>query len=293
MANIPKFVKAKERISSYFNQRWEMVYRIQELQTVFYNNKTQWQLSNSMTFDSFTESLQKAGILTRNELELHEANNMTGTKVLFSRPGSTPLMLASGLYPKAYLSHFTALFLNNLTEQIPKKIYVTNEQSKKPFKGTIASQQAIDNAFAKEQKVSETFAVFEGTQISILTGKNTQRLGVYTDNDNINYTNVYRTLIDATVRPAYSGGPQVVLNSFKNALDQTDFSINKFTATLKRMDFVYPYHQAIGFYMERAGYPTRYLDAMRLPMPYKFYLNYGMQYKEYDSNWKIFYPKGM
>lgn len=293
MANIPKFIKAKERISNYFSSRLEIVYRTQELQTIFFEHKAQWQLAASMTFEAFTESLLKEGILKKNELELHQADSFVGKKILFSRPRATLFAIAAGLYPRAYLSHFTALLLNNLTEQDPKKIYVTNEQSKKVNKGVISNQKAIDNAFEKEQKISETYFLFEGTEIRILSGKNTQRLGVYTDDQTISYTNTYRTLIDATVRPAYSGGTQVVLSAFEKALELDDFSINKFSATLKRMDFTYPYHQAIGFYMERAGFPNKYLDALRLDMPYKFYLNYGMQYKEYDPNWKIYYPKGM
>src|SRR3546814_10027333 len=65
--------------------------------------------------------------------------------------------LAAGIFPKGYLSHYSAVYLIGLTEQIPKRIYVTNEQSKKPEKPHSALlQENIDNAFRKPQRISES-----------------------------------------------------------------------------------------------------------------------------------------
>src|SRR3546814_14766842 len=65
--------------------------------------------------------------------------------------------LAAGIFPKGYLSHYSAVYLIGLTEQIPKRIYVTNEQSKKTEKPHSALlQENIDNAFRKPQRISRS-----------------------------------------------------------------------------------------------------------------------------------------
>ncbi len=72
------------------------------------------------------------------------------------------------------------------------------------------------------------------------------------------------------------------------------FSINKLLVILQKLDFIYPYHQAIGFYLERAGYQKKLSEGFRdKPVQFDFYLEYGMKEKSFDENWKIWYPTGM
>jgi len=52
--------------------------------------------------------------------------------------------------------------------------------------------------------------------------------------------------------PIYSGGIAVVAKAFEMAMDRA--RVKKIAAYLKRIGYTYPYHQAIGFYLERAGY---------------------------------------
>ncbi|MFC4275817.1 hypothetical protein [Achromobacter aloeverae] len=80
-------------------------------------------------------------------------------------------------------------------------------------------------------------------------------------------TNLERTLIDITVHPAYAGGVFEVLNAFQLAKEQV--SVDALAAMMKVIGHTYPYHQAIGFYVERAGYRSSLLDLIRqVPMNY-------------------------
>lgn len=108
----------------------------------------------------------------------------------------------------------------------------------------------------------------------------------------IRVTDVERTLIDVTVRPIYAGGVGRVLEAYRRARHKA--SIPKLLDTLHKLDHVYPYHQAIGFYLERAGYSGGHLTEFKKPkMEFDFYLGHGMRDPAYSDQWRVSYPPGM
>jgi len=107
----------------------------------------------------------------------------------------------------------------------------------------------------------------------------------------LDVTGLERTLIDIVVRPEYSGGPYQVLEAYR--LAKSRMSINVLIATLKKLDYVYPFHQTIGFYMQKAEYEQERLDRVkRIPMNYDFYLAHGIRETCYDPSWRLYSPKG-
>jgi predicted transcriptional regulator of viral defense system len=107
----------------------------------------------------------------------------------------------------------------------------------------------------------------------------------------VRVTDLERTLIDISVRPAYSGGVFEVRKAFSFALEQV--SVNRLSAMLQKMRFVYPYHQAIGYYLERAGAKESVLSLLRqLPMDFDFFLAHEMGQTEYVKEWRLHVPKG-
>jgi predicted transcriptional regulator of viral defense system len=99
----------------------------------------------------------------------------------------------------------------------------------------------------------------------------------------IRVTNLERTLIDIAVRPFYSGGVHKVLEAYKRAAERV--SVEQMATMLQTLDYTYPYHQAIGFYLERSGY---YDDASiklfhEFPKEFDFYLANGMKSTAYSK----------
>jgi hypothetical protein len=130
----------------------------------------------------------------------------------------------------------------------------------------------------------------------MIAGTNTNRLGVEEiigpASETIWVTNLERTLIDIVVRPAYAGGPSQVLKAYRAAKDR--ISVDRLIDTLKGLDYVYPYHQPIGFLMQEAGYPKHGVNQLRaLGLGHDFYLAHGMQQPEYSQDWRLFYPKDL
>jgi len=212
------------------------------------------------------------------------------TRYLWGQPSVFDVALS--LRPRSYLSHGSAVFLHGLNDQIPKTVFVNQEQSQKesPPKSSL-SQESLDRAFASDrQRRSRMIYEYGEAKITILNGKHTQELEVG-NLDGKRVTKLERTLIDIVVRPEYAGGVYQVLEAYQGAKGKA--SANVLVATLKKLDYVYPYHQAIGFYMQRAGWQEKqYSRLLKLGLEFDFYLTYGIKAKEYDSTWRLFYPQG-
>ncbi|MFV8240959.1 hypothetical protein [Aerococcus urinaeequi] len=186
-----------------------------------------------------------------------------------------------------YFSHYTAAFLNNLTENIVKTFYYSQRTSTLNRSKNDLSQEDIDNAFSKPVKTTSNTAQYNSYKI-VLLENSFRQIGVI-KKESYSYTNIEKTLLDITIRPEYSGGAFEVLNIFKNAKDKV--SVNRLRAYLKKANYLYPYHQAIGLYMEKAGYNERDLNIMRtFPFDYDFYLIHNMNNKKFSNKWRVYYP---
>lgn len=205
---------------------------------------------------------------------------------------------ALSLNSGSYLSHYTAVFLHNLTLNVPKVIYTNTEQYKKPnkIKQTELKQINIDKAFSREFRKTNNIAYLKdeknNIKIVMLNGKYTNNSNLEllsVGNSQIPVTNLERTLIDVMVRPDYSGGIPEVINVFKNAKEE--ISIGRLISILNNLDYIYPYHQSLGFYLELAGYSENILKRFdHYDFKYNFYLTYKMIDPSFSERWKIYYP---
>ena len=204
--------------------------------------------------------------------------------------------LLQSLDQNAYFTHYTALQLHGLTEQIPKAIYLNVEQFATGGAGQL-SQESIDRAFKGKPRITNNVIEYDGRRVFKLNGMNTEKLGVTTmtaDESSvpIAVTNIERTLIDITVRPMYAGGVSEVAKAYGAAAEHC--SVNKIAAYLRKLNFTYPYHQAIGYYLERSDeYAADQVELLaRLPMEFDFYLSYQMKNTDYNERWRLYIPKG-
>ena len=183
--------------------------------------------------------------------------------------------------------------LHGLAHANPKLVYLNSEQSPKPSLSGKLEQDRIDNAFKKKQRLSNLIYSVDDLSVTVISGKNTQALGVeiisHSNSEKLAVTNLERTLVDIAVRPAYAGGIPQVLKAYRSA--KIRVSIDRLTRILRGLDYRYPYHQSIGFLMQQAGYPEHsYAKLRELGLEHDFYLDYGMQQPAYSREWRVFYP---
>jgi hypothetical protein len=264
-----------------------------QLQKLLNNNRRVLEVTQQLSLEHFIGYLVDFKVLKTFVL------NFPHTR--FARYGllSTSLYAVVGsFYQKAYFSHYSALYLHQLTEQIPKTLYYNLEQTPKPTTTSRKNllQENIDRAFRKPQRQTNNQCIFEDSTIVLLNGKSTHNEGVesltLSDDERVKVTGIERTLIDIAVRPGYSGGVQQVLSAFERAKEM-GVSINRLSAILKRLNYIYPYHQVIGFYLEKAGYSESQLAFMeRQGKDFDFYLDYGLQNPVYSKRWRLYIPQG-
>ena len=254
-----------------------------------------WHLADSVTANKLIKFLVTKAQLR--EVQIKFPSTLIPNFSRYSWGETSPLAIASSLKPEYYFSHYTAMALHQLTEQVPKIIYLTWEQPEKARIIKPLAQGKIDWAFSQSPRISQNFAPLNDHKICILYGMYTGSMGIIgskgPEGEKLRVTNVERTLIDIAVRPFYAGGVFEVLKAFKLAKHRV--SVNKLAVMLKKIGYIYPYHQAIGFYLERSGaYRGSSIDIFRrMDKNYDFYLTYQINDKDYSKDWRLFYPKGL
>jgi hypothetical protein len=266
-----------------------------DLSILFQDYEINLDIPKSWSTNRLISFLVQEGCL--NEIILsREGKTSTGAKKRFRCGNVSPYSIGISLRKESYLSHSSAIFLHALTDQNPKTIYVNKEQTPKPRPRGGLSQPAINRAFSNIPRTSKYAFLTSDYRYVLLSGKQTNRLGVQTieiqPDEYIDVTNLERTLIDIVVRPAYSGGVIKILEAYKMAKDKV--SVGRLIKILIELDYVYPYHQSIGFLMDRAGFPENDLkEIQNLGMKWDFYLDYKISEPLFDDRWRLFYPQGI
>lgn len=291
MAKPSRLILAKDDILSLFSEASQKVYSQAQLASILRENRHSWHLANHTTPADFVSFLRKEG-----DLRVHQFRSDAYNKEItrYSWGKASPLELALSIKQRAYLCHATAVMVHGLTKLSQKTIYLNAEQSAKWSGHSPLTQDGINRAFNGRQRQSNLIYKCNRISVVMISGKNTNRLGVEETagprSETVQVTNLERTLIDIVVRPTYAGGTSQVFKAYRAAKDR--MSLQRLLAVLKELDYVYPYHQPIGFLMQKAGYPEEYFVQLRaLGLNYDFYLDHGMQQPEYSEDWRLFYPK--
>lgn len=290
MAKPSRLVLAKQDIALAFQRAPRQIYSKSQLEDILAKNRVTWKLAQRTSTDEFVDFLTNQRI-ARSQTFVSDRYGREIIRYSFGRV--SPYALALSIQTKAYLCYATALNLHGLANVSPKRLYLNSEQSPKPDPSGDLMQDRIDNAFRKAQRLSNLIYSLGDLSFTIISGKHTNGLGVeeisHSDSETLAVTNLERTLIDIAVRPAYAGGISLVLKAYQAA--KVRVSVDRLLKTLKELDYRYPYHQSIGFLMQKADYPQHSYEKLRaLGLHHNFYLDYNMQQPAYSADWRLHHP---
>ena len=286
---------AKADIVKHFDELPEHVLKLKDIRVALAEQRDFWRLAKNTTAAQFIKFLESHSKLKRHEFEFpHRAETCYAW-------GDVPLMtILLSLKKGLHFSHYTAMRLHGLTEQVPNAVYLSSVRtSNQPTVRAKMGQAEIDEAFKQPPRISSNQIEYANKKIFLLHGADSGNRGIVEQpthdddgkNVTVRVTNLERTLIDATVKPIYAGGVFEVAKAF--ALARERLSVNKLISMVRQLGYVYPYHQAIGYYLDRAGYKSSQLDLVRrIPMEHDFYLSHAMDNTWYEPTWRLFVPNG-
>jgi len=288
---------AKSDIVKLFNEQPMKVLRHSDIAGILTANREFWRLTQQTTTSDFIKFLMDSASLLKVVFPFPKPYSPE-VRYTWGQVDLNDVMLT--LKPKCHFSHYTAMQIHGLTEQVPKTTYLNFEQPLPSNSTGELTQKSIDAAFARPVRMTKYIAETDQFRVCLLNGRNTGYLGVDdyerqagADQSTgiVRVTNIERTLIDIAVRPIYSGGVFEVLKAYRLAKEKV--SVNKMAAMLSQLKFIYPYHQVVGFYLDRAGYRPSLLELLRqFPMEFDFYLEHRMKKKEYVKDWRLYIPEG-
>lgn len=295
-------VLSKSKIAATFQEQQKTIFTYKEIAKIINQNLVDWKLARRRTartddeFDVKNSGQQAVFESLRTETQLTEIDlpfPYRKTKRYTWRKVETHAIVQA-INSEGYFSHYSAIEVHRLTEQIPKTIYFNIEQPATGGGGTL-TQEGIDRAFQRKCRVSNNRIDLRDVKVCLLNGQNTNRLGVETVNysgTKIDVTDIHRTLIDATVRTIYAGGIGEVAKAYGNAANM--LSIQRIADYLRDLNYTYPYHQAIGYYLERTkSFSDSDLEPLRkYPIEFDFYITYQLRNPSYNKKWRLFIPKG-
>jgi hypothetical protein len=217
---------------------------------------------------------------------------MTGANssaIRFSTGNFSRYELALSIKGGSYFSHGTAAYFQGLCDKTPTTVYLSVEGKPRETADQKLEQSSIDRVFDKPQRQSSNGYNWEGHDFLLMTGLFTKDKAIKTKSG-LPVTGLEKTLLDCTVRPAYTGGAAIVMDLYRRAV-AIGIDAQKLIAMYDEMHFIYPYHQAIGFYLERTGGESAVIESLReRPQSFTFYLDYAMQNRAYSPSWNLYYP---
>lgn len=283
--------------------RTSIISIIKKFKEEFEEGKNTGKLKSKATLNKFIEIVVDKLELFKSIKIINEYKGDYINRYVASYTYVSPYEIALSLLSNSFLSHYSAMYIHDLTINAPKDIYINKEQFPKSSysgDGNNLSQGRIDYAFSKKMRRTNMIYSFsyDGTsyKVHVLNSKNTHNTGVITKDligfsKPIKTTNIERTLIDAMVRPGYSGGVSEILDAFIRA---ENINIKKIWEYLEKFNHSYPYYKSLAFYLKNADYDyksefEKYKNDPRNHLT--FYLDYQMVAPKEDKELGILYPR--
>ncbi|WP_149277643.1 type IV toxin-antitoxin system AbiEi family antitoxin domain-containing protein [Pareuzebyella sediminis] len=287
-----------DEIKALFKNYEQKAFIRNEIRDIYYLSLKEFKIYKSEDYWTFEDLLKKEGVLVEIKL-IHQDNSSERT--IFTTNDGSNFDIGLRIKQRSYFSHHTALDLLNLTSQVPKVYYLSQDlhmvnSIRQSIKADL-TQDKINKAFSKEQRQTSNIYRIQNRNIKFIILERkalNHEIGVVRDSSLTNWpcTDVERTLIDIAIRPQYSGGIFSVIEAYNRAYKKID--LEKLNSYLVDFNYKYPYHQLIGFYLNRTGYAKNQLgDFSSKISNYRFYMTYNMVSMQFDDYWKVFYPKGI
>jgi hypothetical protein len=207
------------------------------------------------------------------------------------------------MFPDGYFCNLTAIYHHALTNQIPNSVYRCHQKLAPDKRRNAArlSDARIRSAFVKPKRHTSFVVRHNAHDIWVIAGTRGFDHGVETVERRhapcpagSRVASLERTLIDAVVSPHYNGGLTSLCEYFR-AAQKRKVDMERMLDIYRKLDFVYPYAQSLGFFMEQCGMHSQAEELRSAYSPRQpFYVDHGAKTTwAYNERWMISYPRGL
>ena len=195
---------------------------------------------------------------------------------------------AYSLENRSFFPMFTALNIQKLSDFRDNFVFVSKERSQRTsFKSKDIKQEAIDVAFSKKPRLTQARDKINGFNLVVLESNNTEEFEII-EYANYKVSSVNRAFVEIISNIQYFKSPEDVIEQFSAIYDE--FDLDKIYEVIKRFDFVYPYYQLAGYYLEQIGYDrTELYKFHKKKSKLKFYTIKNKESYSFDEYWNIYY----
>ena len=240
-----KYTKNKEIILEYVKSH--NVFTLDHISTMLEDLKNQNLVQQSITSDSFYFKLLEDGLISYT-ISLRDIQ-----KTRYSLNKEFNIYdFASSLENKSFFPMFTSLNIQGLSNYRNNFVFISKERKERNnFASRILTQDAIDKAFASSPRRTKAHDAINGYNVVSLESNNTGSIGII-DYNGYKVSSINRALVEIISNIHYFVSPDNVISEFKAIKDK--LNINEIFKIIEKFDFIYPYYQLAGYYLEKIGF---------------------------------------
>ncbi|WP_418186416.1 hypothetical protein [Aliarcobacter lanthieri] len=204
-------------------------------------------VSNSLTQNNFYLKLLDAG------LAAHTINIRDIEKIRYSLKKDFNIYdFVYSLEKNCFFPMFTSLNIQGFTNFRDNFVFISKEKKHRiNFKSKDITQEAIDKAFTNKPRRTKAYNTIYDYNVVMLESNNTQEVGII-KYKGYKVSSINRAFVEIISNIQYSKSPDDVIYEFKNLKDKLD--IDEIFNIIEKFDFLYPYYQLAGYYLEKIGF---------------------------------------
>lgn len=276
-----KYTKNKEKILEYIRNYG--VFSFEQIYIILENLKDKNLVQQGMSSNMFYSKLLEDGLIS------YTVTFRDIQKIRYTLNKEFNIYdFAYSLENKSFFPMFTSLNIQGLSNYRNNFVFISRERKERNnFISRSLTQDAIDKAFTRNPRRTKAHDVINGYNLVLLESNNTEGIGIINYNG-YRVSSINRAFIEIISNIHYFISPNNVINEFKIIKNKLD--IDEILKIIEKFDFVYPYYQLAGYYLEEIGFTKNEL--------FKFYskksdlIFYTVKNKEkYEFNeyWNIKY----
>lgn len=256
---------------------------IEQLREILQQLKNRSLVSRSLSFNSFLLRLIDEG-LSQKSITIR---GHTKTRYTFSSDFNI-YDFCNSLEKNSFYSMSTALNIQGFSNFRQEYIFVSKERITRIEQVDISlTQQNIDDAFNKKPRRTNAYDKINKHIIVMLEANHTEAFEII-QHGSYRVSSINRAFVEMITNVHYFQSSQKIIETFKKIKNVLD--IDKIYIIIEKFDFIYPYFQLAGFYLEQIGFTKVELKKFYMKSStLKFYTEKNKNQYEFNEYWKIYF----